>query len=179
MVADCPARTCMQVEHYADWETAVQRARLGVGASELHGSITGLLCAGWGGTARELLAALALEGGDRDLDALLDRAAAGISARFRSGQPIEILLPSGTVAKRANAAVDWCRGLLGGVGLTGIAADHATDAATRRLLGDLADIASRHLDARDREAAALADVLRFIRAGVAHLYTAFAPPGTP
>lgn len=169
----------MQADDYTEWQTELARAGIGVGAPELHGSVTGFLCAGWGGTPRELLAALALEGGGGGLDALLARAAARITARFRSGQPVEILLPPGPVAKRANAAVDWCRGLLGGLGLTGVASDHATDAATRRLLGELADVASRHLDAREGDAAALADVLRFVRDRVARLHAAFAPVEPP
>lgn len=165
--------------NYAEWETQVQRAQLGVAPAELHGSVTGFLCAGWGGSARELLAALALEGGGPDLDALLDRAAASITARFRTGAPVAILLPAGPVAKRANAAIDWCRGLLGGLGLTGVAAEGAAAPATRALLQDLANIASRHVAAGDRDAAALAEVLAFIRTGVARLHASLAPDARP
>lgn len=165
----------MPVDDYAEWEALLKRVALGVAPAELHGSVTGFLCAGWGGAARELLAALALDGGDAELDALLERAAAGIAARFRNGDPVLILLPAGSVAVRANAAVDWCRGLLGGLGLTGVVGQGAGDSVAHGLLHDLAEIAAHRLDARAGDAPALAEVLRFIRDAVAHLHATFAP----
>lgn len=169
----------MPVENHAEWEAQLQRVALGVTAAELHGAVTGFLCAGWGGPARELLAALVLDCGDAGLDALLERAAAAIAGRFRNGEPVAILLPAGSVAVRANATVDWCRGLLGGLGLTGVVEECAHDPVTRGLLHDLAEIAAHRLEARAEDAAALVEVLRFIRGAVAHLHATLAPGAAP
>ncbi len=166
---------------WADWNTAIGQAKLGITPAELHGSVTGYLCAGWGGRAHELLAALALEsadaGADDALHALLDAEAGTIHARLRAGNVVEPLLPEGRVALRADAMVDWCRGLLGGLGLTGVLERSDHDADTQSLLSDLGHIASAHLACSDDDEAALADVLEFIEAGVVHLHAAFAPAG--
>lgn len=167
----------MTTDTYAAWDAALKRARLAVAPTELHGSITGFLCAGWGGHARELLAALELDdtGADAELTGLLERAAASITARLRTRQPIELLLPDAALAIRADAVVDWCRGFLGGLGLTGVAAGTAPDSETGDLLQDFGHIASMHLECADDDEATLDDVLAFIRSGVAHLHSAFAP----
>ncbi|HEX7325715.1 MAG TPA: UPF0149 family protein [Rhodanobacteraceae bacterium] len=166
-----------------DWNTALVQARVAASPAEVHGSIVGYLCAGWGGQAHELLAALALESGDAGaedaLHALVDQAAAAVHADLRAGVPVEPLLPAGRVAVRANALVDWCRGFLGGLGLTGVPDQHGHAADTAALLADFARVASLHLTASDRDTAALGDVLAFVRAGVPRVYAAFAPSAQP
>lgn len=172
----------MTPDSYADWNTALAQARLGVGPADLHGSVTGFLCAGWAGRAHELLASLALESETGDagaLHALLDRAAADIARRLRSGTSVEVLLPVEPLAARADAAVDWCRGFLGGLGLTGVLEARAGDPETRDLLRDFGHIAASHLAVEDDDEAALDEVLDFIREGVAHLHATFAPTGRP
>ncbi|MGH8183933.1 MAG: UPF0149 family protein [Rhodanobacteraceae bacterium] len=170
---------------YAEWNAALAQARFGVAPAELHGSVTGFLCAGWTGRSHELLAALALESETGDatdgdaLHALLDRAAADIASRLRSRKPVEILLPAEPLAARADATVDWCRGFLGGLGLTGALEERAGDPAIRELLSDFGHIAATHLACDNDDEAALDEVLDFIREGVAHLHTAFAPTGRP
>lgn len=163
---------------WAEWDAAVVQARVGVGAAELHGSLTGYLCAGWGGQAPELLAALALEaaaGSDRQLHTLLDTAARDLHAQLVRGERTEPLLPPGPLAVRANAMVDWCRGLLGGLGLTGVLQASHRDHDVDGLLADFGRIASMHLTTAADDAAVLDEVLDFIRAGVVQLHAAFAP----
>ncbi|HEX7369286.1 MAG TPA: UPF0149 family protein [Rhodanobacteraceae bacterium] len=172
-----PSNTC------ATWDDAIAKTRLGTTAAELHGSVTGFLCAGWGGRAPELLASLALESeavdrkAEDDLHALLESAAADIAKRLRSSEPIELMLPDAPLAARANASVDWCRGFLGGLGLTGALADAGQSPETRDLLDKFGKIAAMHLACDEDDAAALDDVLDFIRTGVAHLHATFAPTG--
>lgn len=164
---------------YPELNAALLKAKVGVGASELHGSLAGYLCAGWGGSAHELLAALALESDAAEaadeLHALVDRTAAGIAGDLRAGESVTPLLPPGTLVTRADAMVDWCRGFLGGVGLTGVTAEPKHEREARALLGDFGHIASMHLECDDDDEDALDDVLDFIRTGVARLHALLAP----
>lgn len=167
---------------YPELNAALSKAKVGVDATELHGSLTGYLCVGWGGGAHELLTALALESADAaaadELHVLVDRTAAGIASDLRTGEPVTLLLPPGPLATRADAMVDWCRGFLGGVGLTGVAAEPRHESEVRALLGDFGHVASMHLECDgDDEEEALDDVLDFIRTGVARLHALLAPPG--
>ncbi|HEX7370912.1 MAG TPA: UPF0149 family protein, partial [Rhodanobacteraceae bacterium] len=106
-----------------------------------------------------------------------ESAVAAIAKRFRAGEPIELLLPDTPLAARANATVDWCRGFLGGLGLTGALTDAAQSPATQDVLDKFGKIAAMHLACDEDDAAALDDVLAFIRNGVAHLHATFAPMG--
>lgn len=175
----------MTADSYATWSAVVARAKLGVAPAELQGAITAFLCAGWSGRAQELLASLALisEEDDvpasHDLQALLEHAAARIHDRMRALMPAEFLLPDGTLATRADAVVDWCRGFLGGLGLTGALAGSAQAPEIRELLSGLEQIAASHLACDEEDEAALDDLLDFSREAVAHLHALFAPAGQP
>jgi uncharacterized protein YgfB (UPF0149 family) len=174
----------MATDTYVGWNAAITRARLGVAPADLHGSITGFLCAGWSGRARELLDSLALESDaaaatGENLDGLIERGAADIEGRLRAHERIRILLPEAPLAARANAAVDWCRGFLGGLGLTGVLAGQPPAHEVAELLSGLERIATSHLACDDDDAAALDDVLDFIRDAVAHLYATFAQARQP
>jgi uncharacterized protein YgfB (UPF0149 family) len=171
----------MTTNNYAEWGQVLARTRLGTTPAELHGSVTGFLCAGWGGPPRELLASLALDAtsadaaADRELHAFVEQAAARVGARLRAREPVEPLLPDGALAVRADAVVDWCRGFLGGLGLTGVVAERAADPAVSELLQLFGQIAATRLECDGADAAALDDVLDFIREGVARLHAVCAP----
>lgn len=162
------------------WRAAITQAKLGVTPAELQGSITAFLCAGWSGRACELLDSLALEGDAGDavaggnLDDLIERAAARINSRLRAQEPIELVLPESPLAARADAVVDWCRGFLGGLGLTGVLAGPAQTAEVAELLAGLGQIAASHFACDDDDEAALDDLLDFIRGAVTHLHATFA-----
>lgn len=163
---------------WADWRAALAQAKLGTTPAELHGSVTGYLCAGWGGPAQELLTALALDsetGTGGDLHALLDAAARDIHAKLQARIPVDPLLPDGSVTVRANAMVDWCRGFLGGLGLTGVLEERGQQPGVASVLDDFGRIAAMPLECDDDDDASLDEVLDFIRAGVEHLYQVFAP----
>lgn len=167
----------MTSDSYADWTALLRQARLGVGAAELHGSMTGFLCAGWGGRSQDLLASLALDdvATDDAVHALIERGAAAIAAHLRKGEPVEPLLPAEPLAARANAMVDWCRGFLGGLGLTGLLDGARQAPAERELLAGFGHIAAMPLECADDDTATLDEVLDFIRTGVRQLYAAHAP----
>ena len=169
----------MATINYPALEAALAQAKLAASPAELHGSVTGYLCAGWGGRATELLAALALEPDDLPgaaaLQAQVDGLAADIARTLRTGEGVEPLLPDGALSARANAMVDWCRGFLGGLGLTGVAPDAAHADEVRALLNDFGHIAAMHLECDDDDEQSLDDVQDFIRAGVVRLHAMLAP----
>jgi len=162
---------------HAEFAAAVAKAKLGIGAAELHGSVAGYLCAGGTARADALLSALQLEPEDSGvvgpLQALLAEAVTGISETLRSGGPVMPLLPEAPLDARANAMVDWCRGFLGGLGLAGAGTGGRLDPAADDLLHDFAEIASTQLECDDE--APLAELLDFIGSGVARLHAALAP----
>lgn len=161
---------------WQDWKTALVQARLGISPAELHGSVTGYLCAGWGGGGAELLAALELEGDAAGtLADLVGRAAVETANALRAGTPVELVLPAAPIEARANALVEWCRGFLGGLGLTGLLDADARTGATGDLLHTLAHIAAAPVACGPGDQAALREVLAFVQSGVARLHAVLAP----
>lgn len=172
----------MSPSDYPEWSAALATAGLGLTPAELHGSITGYLCAGWDGDSGGLLAALELEGAGAtvpgSLQRLLDRTAPRLARRLRDGDPVPLLLPAGPLQARADALVEWCRGFLGGLGLTGVAQEALRAAGVGDVLDDFAHIAAAPLACEEGDEEALADVLDFVQAGVRCLHAALAPAGS-
>lgn len=147
--------------------------RLGQSASELHGAITGLLCAGGKPGTQGWLGALQLEAADRDaarrfegeLDELARTTASGLEPSEAS---LELLLPplADGLEARALGLVDWCRGFLGGFGLAGLDAAHLPEGMTG-VLGDFSDIAATEpeLGDKDEDRAALEELAAHVRFG--------------
>ena len=150
---------------------------LGVGASDLHGSLTGYVCGGGSAGARGWLDALELkpEAQASLPDAALARLYEDCVAWF--GDPdlsFEPLLPEtdATLDARADALVEWCRGFLGGLGLAGVSARAGMSADASEILHDLSTIAGSRFEYADAEEDenALAEVIEFIRVGVLLLH---------
>jgi len=153
-----------------------------MGASDLHGSLTGYLCAGGNASADEWPAALELEPDGirlrhdalrqlyRDCRAQLDDPDLGF----------EPLLPSldAPVERRADALVEWCRGFLGGVGLSGSVSQQMLTADANEVLADLGRIAATRFDVEedDEDESALSEVLEFVRVGVLLLHAELLRP---
>lgn len=157
----------------------LDRLRVGVGASDLHGSLTGYLCGGGKASAKLWPEALELHAAT---DGWLDEPLfASLYSECReqlddSELGFEPLLPSDDVAlaQRADALVEWCRGFLGGIGLSG--ADRLRTALTpaaEEILRDFAAIAASNLDYGDDEEdeSSLTEVLEFVRIGVLLLHS--------
>lgn len=170
--------TRMREVSYTEFARAVARARLGIDAAELHGSAAGYRCAGGGVDGHVLLSALQLESDDAGvlgpLHALLDELAAGMAHDLGAGEAVAPLLPEAPLAARADGMVDWCRGFLGGLGLTGALEGSALDVGTRELLDAFGQIASMRIECDEGDAGALDDVLEFIRGGIVHLHARLA-----
>lgn len=152
--------------------------RLGVSASDLHGSLTGYLCGGACVDTRDWLAALELDSDDAvdlpraALDRLHDECAAWLGD---PGMRFEPLLPAADTALevRAEALVEWCRGFLGGLGLSGELHRRELSDEASEILRDFDAIAGSHFEYGDSEEdeSALIELAEFIRVGVLLLHT--------
>jgi uncharacterized protein YgfB (UPF0149 family) len=155
----------------------LSRLRLGVGASDLHGSLTGYVCGGGNAGARGWLDALELkpEAHANLPDAALTRLYEDCVAWFEDPElRFEPLLPETdtTLDARADALVEWCRGFLGGLGLAGVSARAGLSPDASEILHDLGTIAGSRFEYDDAEEDenALAEVIEFIRVGVLLLH---------
>ena len=164
------------------------RLQLGIGASDLHGSLSGYLCAGGTANAKAWPHALELdihgEGDDWNDDGMFARLHERCRAELDDENlGFEPLLPEDhlPLAVRGDALVEWCRGFLGGVGLAGHAHARALSADANEILGDFAAIASSSFDydGDDGDEAALVEVLEFVRVGVLLLRDEMAGPPRP
>jgi hypothetical protein len=174
--------TASRISH-RDLADTLTRLRAGVSASDLHGSLTGFLCAGGKTTAEAWPSALELDAGHAG--ELLDDAFALLYRHCReqlddSESSFEPLLPEDDVAltERAEALVEWCRGFLGGVGLASAGkAQGELSEEVREIVQDFSTIAASSFDYDDDEEdeTALNEVLEFVRVGVLLLYSELAP----
>lgn len=158
-------------------------AHLGVSASDLHGSLTGFLCAGGKTTPQRWLSDLALDADQVGAEAdVFEQLHADVSiALDDSGLGFEPLLPpdNAPLAERASALVDWCRGLLGGIGLANAAQRIAAlDDDGKEVLRDIGEIAATRLDFSDSEEdeQSLAELVEYVRVGVLTLHAEFHRP---
>lgn len=149
----------------------------GVSASDLHGSLTGYLCGGGSTSPRQWLEALALDFADGEIPpAQLEQLYLDCSAWLADPDLVfEPLLPEGqaSVAVRADALVEWCRGFMGGLGLSGHGSGaRRLSSEAEEILGDLSTIAGSRFEYKDAEEDenALAEVVEFIRVAVLLLH---------
>ncbi|HEX5122406.1 MAG TPA: UPF0149 family protein [Rhodanobacteraceae bacterium] len=167
---------------HAELATALKTLRLGMGASDLHGSLTGYLCAGGRAGAEEWPHALAIEPeAPASLnDASLRRLYADCQTQLEDPDlGFEPLLPGSDepVEQRAEALVEWCRGFLGGVGLSG-APPRGLSVDATEVLSDIGRIAASRFDYddADEDETALSEVLEFVRVGVLLLHAEMRKP---
>ena len=155
--------------------------RLGIDPSDLHGSLTGYLCAGGRAGTQGWLEALELRPDDSvvrssaesaPLQQLFTECAAWLDDPDLRFEP---LLPAvdTPVDTRADALVEWCRGFLGGIGLAGVGQAHDFSPDCAEILRDFGTIAGSRFEYADSEEdeTALAEVIEFIRVGVLLLHT--------
>lgn len=166
----------------ADLEHAIlvdvlEKLRLGVNASDLHGSLIGCLCAGAQVDSDNWLDALQLDPGNGAAvhDEVLQRLYRScLSQVGDSPAYIAPLLParSASPAARAVALVEWCRGFLGGFGLGGATRNVPLSDDASEILHDLGVIAASHFDVTEQadDIQALADATYFVGTACAVLY---------
>jgi uncharacterized protein YgfB (UPF0149 family) len=168
-MSDFPAIT------HAQLGEMLAKSHLGVGASDLHGSLTGYICGGGKAGARGWLVALELEPATELPQGAVARLYEDCSAWFDDPElGFEPLLPAldSTLDARGDALVEWCRGFLGGLGLAGITERQALSDDAKEILRDFGTIAASRFEYADAEEDenALAEVIEFIRVGVLLLH---------
>lgn len=170
----------MSIESHAELSQTLSALQLGIGASELHGSLTGYLCAGGMAHSRSWLHELAL---DEVEDAIADAPEKRVFERFFDDCFDDLedpdlgfapLLPDDEVpmSDRAGALVEWCRGFLGGLGLSRCRVDELSQEGDE-VLKDLGRIAATEFDTGDsatEDEEAYAEVVEFVRVGVMLLH---------
>ncbi len=170
---------------HAELVEALATLRLGMSASELHGSLAGYLCAGGLPDSRNWLADLAIEDVEGDGDdsperAVLDRMFAGCAEGLEDPElSFEPLLPDDqeSFVERAGALVEWCRGFLGGLGLSGAELEGHLSGESGEVLHDLGRIAATKFDSGDtveEDEDAYAEVVEYVRVGVMLLHNEIA-----
>jgi uncharacterized protein YgfB (UPF0149 family) len=166
---------------YAELGSELARLHVGVGPSDLHGSLIGYLCAGGRTDAQHWLQALEIDTPPNAIShASLDRVFADCNAALDDPElRFEPLLPDddAPIDARADALVSWCRGFLGGLGLGGGSGTTVSEDASE-ILRDLGTIAGSRFEYENAEEdeSALAEVIEFVRVGVLLLHAEIGKP---
>lgn len=150
-----------------------------ISVAELHGALSGCICAGAELTPKNWLA-YALT--DAELDGQVDSGSAlaqlylSVSAQLAGDImdfEFDLFLPNEDtlVSDRGSAMVDWCQGFLGGFGVVPTPSQALSDEA-EEALQDLAKIAASDLNYEDSESdeEALIEVCEYIRVAAVLLY---------
>jgi hypothetical protein len=168
----------IELPDYAQVRDQISQLQLGLDAAELHGSLCGYLSGGaeapgradWLGKVMADPDALAATP-----DSALDRMFVATGILLESPDfGFDLLLPDVDlpVVERGDALMSWCRGFLGGFGLSAGAAPPLSE-ESQDALGDLARLAASDLAYDDPEAdeQALEEVAEFVRVAVLLLHS--------
>ena len=154
--------------------------KLGVGPSELHGSLT-VFSAPAGKPSRATGSTRCTSRRRPPLPPIPPSSSFIATAPPRSTTPNAFRTVAagrgGTVDARADALVDWCRGFLGGLGLAGGSPSTMSDDASE-ILRDIGTIAGSRFEYENAEEdeSALEEVIEFVRVGVLLLHTEMTAP---
>ncbi|GAB3379579.1 UPF0149 family protein [Lysobacter fragariae] len=156
-------------------ETEIRRLNLALSVAELHGGLCGWL-AGGGASNREWLAQVMADpavqpvADGSPLDQLRLASAAQLADRSFD---FELMLPDAdtSLSERSGALFDWCRGFIGGFGLSaGASAPMSEDSS--EALADLARLAAAQPqdDGDEEDEEALVEIEEFVRVAVLLLH---------
>lgn len=171
---------------YGDLSHSSSVAQLGVDASDLHGSLTGFLCAGGKTTATQWLSDLELDDDQvgAEIDVFEQLHADIVEALEDNALGFEPLLPpdAAPLEERTDALVAWCRGFLGGIGLAD-ATDRVAllDDDSQEMLRDIGQIAASKMEflGGEEDERSLTELVEYIRVAVLSLHAEFNRPSTP
>lgn len=173
---------------HAELDMVLNELEFGVAASDLHGSLAGFLCGGGVASPRNWLQRLEI---DTDTGAVTQARLELLNRLFKDCRSqlddptriFEPLLPGEDepLSERADALVQWCRGFLGGLGLSGANLEGGLSEDGAEILRDFGTIAASRFEYDDAEEdeTALTEVLEFIRVGVMLLHAELAPVPEP
>lgn len=170
---------------HAELSDALSQLRLGMTASELHGALSGYLSSGAMPARQSWLTELSLQEVDQALGnaperELFDRLYVECTADLEDPEmSFDLLLPEddAPMTDRAIALVDWCRGFLGGLGLSGIDLEKGMSQDANEVLGDMARIAATRFDEEsggEEDEEAYTEVVEYVRVGVMLLHSELA-----
>lgn len=174
----------------ADLEALIRQADVATSAAEVHGVLTGLLCAqsGLGRDAwlqavqREVDggAALAEQGGDL-LTALYEETVRQLASSDLEFEPL-LADEEAELDERVRALGQWCQGYLWGLGLGGVGSDRDLPADTREALNDLAEVSRAGdyaVEEDETDEAALMELVEFVRTVVLMVQEELNPTKAP
>ena len=162
--------TAIDMPEYAEASAELARMQLGVEAAELHGSLCGYLSGGADSPGRGDWLAKVMsdpELGPVARESALDRLFVATEALLESPDfGFDLLLPdeAAPIGERGEALLGWCRGFLGGFGLSAGSNPPLTEDSADALR-DLAKMAGSELTYEDPEGdeESLAEVAEFVR----------------
>lgn len=168
----------LDLPSYDELNADLRQLQLGVDAAELHGSLCGYLSGGGPALSRGNWLAAMLADPDAvrvDADSRIDRLFEVTSQQLESPDfGFDLLLPDGErpVAERGEALLSWCRGFLGGFGLSA-GAEPPLSEESQDALTDMTRIAASDLAYDDPESdeEALEEVSEFIRVAALLLHS--------
>ena len=163
---------------YDEIDAQVVRLQLGQDPSELHGALCGYLSGGSSAPGREAWLGTVMADDTPaaiEADSPLDRMYLASEKLIESPDfGFDLLLPSvdRPVRERGDAMIRWCRGFLGGFGLSAGAAPPLSE-ESRDALADLARMAASDLAYDDPESdeQALEEVAEFVRVAALLLHS--------
>ena len=155
---------------YDTWAMMLEQASAALGASEAHGVLVGLICAGVSDDDMAI-AALGADETDPDLRDGLETMRRRIADALAEGElGVEPLLPSDErpVVQRSRALIEWCRGFMAGFYFHGRdmeASDHLEILA--EALTDIGDLAQASGTADESD---LSELVEYLRVAVQLIY---------
>jgi len=168
----------IELPDFTEIRDQVDELQLGLDAAELHGSLCGYLSGGAAVPARVDWLGIVMADPQTPpvaADSPLDRMFVATEQLLESPDfGFDLLLPNVDlpVVERGDALMSWCRGFLGGFGLSAGAKPPLSE-ESQDALGDLARLAASDLSYDDPEAdeEALEEVSEFVRVAVLLLHS--------
>lgn len=158
---------------HAELARALAAVEADFSAAEVHGALTGLLCAGAAERAMPALATLMPQGTSGVLGEMLVALLRRTREQLHDPQfGLALLLPGedATLDVQVAALADWCRGFILGLTAAGVADPARLAGDAGEVVRDLARIAAAELDtphaAGDEEERQLAELVEYVRVGV-------------
>lgn len=156
----------------------LESAGIPVGASEAHGVLTGLVCAGIT-DEDSALAALSDPSETSDLRDYVGAACTQLNHSLRETEfDFEPLLPEDTlpVALRSRALTHWCSGFMTGFYFRNAARGEEASETVGEALTDIADIAQAGGTVSEAD---LAEIVEYLRVSIQLIYDEIANPESP
>ena len=158
---------------HAELTRALAAAEADFSAAEVHGTLTGLLCAGADERAMPAMATLVPDGTSGGLGKMLTALLRQTREQLHDPEfGFALLLPGEEVALDAQVAAlgDWCRGFIVGLTAAGLSEPARLEGDAGEVIRDFARIAAAEVDqsaaAGEEEERQLAELVEYVRVGV-------------